>query len=140
MNVAQRADISAYRADPFQALITFFGADLTGNTSLSFAVKIDTDVPGSAIMTLTSAVDGGITVIDTAELEDGTPYSVIQLFKAKDAFVAAFAAHPAPEPGRSAVFSYDLQWVPPSGLVAPATAAEETILYGTFILAGSVNA
>lgn len=139
MNVAQRADITAFRNDDFQQLVTFFGADLTG-VPLSLAIKLDTDVPGAAIMTLTSDVGGGITIIDTAALDDGTPYSVIQMFKAKADFVTLFTDYPAPEPGRSAIFSFDLQWVAPSALVAPATPAEETILYGTFILAGSVNA
>lgn len=138
MNVAQGEDIRAFRADDFQELITFFGDDLTG-VPLSFAVRVNRDDPGAPIMTLTTAGGGGITIIDTGTEDDGTPYAVIQLLKAKTAFEALFAAYPAPRPGQDTLFAYDLQWTPPSDLVAPATPVEETILTGDFYIKGSVN-
>lgn len=137
MNVAQGEDIRAFRADDFQELITFFGDDLAG-VPLSFAVRINRDDPGSPIMTLTTGA-GDITIIDTGTEDDGTPYAVIQLLKAKTPFMAAFAGYPAPRPGQDALFAYDLQWTPPSDLVAPATPVEETILTGDFYIKGSVN-
>ncbi|MEG3144208.1 hypothetical protein U1839_06035 [Sphingomonas sp. RT2P30] len=116
--------------------IAFFGADLTG-VALSFAVKLARDVPSSALMTLTNG--SGIAVIDVATDADGTPYSTLQLQMTKTAFMAAFAAYPAAVPGGAALFAYDLQWTPPTGLVAPATPLEETILTGNLFIQGSVN-
>lgn len=132
-----RQDISAFRKDPLQKLMTLFGVDLTDNTSLSFAVKLATDVPGDPLLLITSGTGAtGIKLIDVGTDGEGLPYSTVQISDTK-AHMGALPS--AAEYGATVRLSWDLQWVPPTSITAPATAVEQTLAYGNLIILGSVN-
>jgi len=134
---ARYASIDAFRNDPFNWPLAVEGHDLTGAT-IQFTVRNHPDDTGSALAT--ASVGAGITLVDVLEDDDGVKTSLIQITVAK----ATIQAFPTPDEALSPIgadmpFYYDLQWTLATPEVEPFTPVEETKLYGTFILRGSIN-
>jgi len=96
------------------------------------------DMPGDPRLLLpktTTAGEDGCRLVDVTEDDDGVPTSLVEILAIK----ATMGTLPqALAPGDPVKLAYDFQWMLPddgSGL----STLEETILFGDFIVMGSVN-
>jgi hypothetical protein len=137
MNFAQRRDFTVFRNDPLQLVFGVIGLDLTGAV-MKMAVKLYPDAPGDPLLLLENqATPGqpGLRLVDVTVDDDGVPTSLIEGLRPK---ADMQALPPSAEFRVPLKLSHDFQWTLPddgSGL----TPQEETVLFGDFIVMGSVN-
>jgi len=136
--MAANQSLSCFRKDPLAIRMQVQGVDLT-NANPAFAVRLYKDAPGAALIQLgvvTAAGTDGIRLVGVVPDSDGISTTLLEIIASK----TLMAALPAEaELGDDLTLAYDLQWTPPddgSGF----TSEETTVLFGDFIVQGSVNA
>lgn len=136
MAIAKRVAMTAFREDPFVVRFRVRGYNLTGAIQ-RFAVRLYPDEPGDARIqvgnTDTRGAEG-IRVVETG-VEGLFPWTDVEVILAKD---SVRSLPEASEAGSDVKFAYDYEWQRPdtgSGF----SEEEETILYGDFVVRGSVN-
>jgi hypothetical protein len=137
MMTAQRLDLSVFRNDPLSLPMAVIGFDLS-DSAPTLAVKLLPDAPGIPLLLLApTSIPGadGIRIVSVVRDEDDVPTTLMEGI-ASEATLATLP--PAALPGADLTLSYDLQWTPPSD-GSDFTSVEETILFGDFIIKGSVN-
>ncbi len=140
MTIANREALRAFRNDPLHLVLAVEGLDLT-NAPIALCVRQRRDTPGSPILQLdmtATAGAKGIRLVSVTPDDDGIPTSLVEILCPKADMIAAFAAYQPAEFGADLTLAYDLQWtLAPDG--TGLTNVEETILFGDFIIQGSVN-
>ena len=137
MLTAVNQTLSAFRNDPLYLLMEVIGYDLSGNLP-SLAVKLYPDAPGPPLLLLAPTVipgADGIRSVSVTYDDDDVPTTLLEAIASKTVISALPAA---PVAGADVTLAYDLQWTPPlagTGL----SPVEETVLFGDFIIKGSVN-
>lgn len=136
MNVSKRVDLRAFREDPYQLRFRVRGYNLTGAT-MAFAVRLYPNAPGDAeieIGNTTTRGAEGIRIVDTG-VTDGFDWTDVEIIIAK----ATVSALPTVgEAGADDVFAYDFEWER-ADTGSGFSEEETTILFGDFIVRGSVN-
>lgn len=111
------------------------GVDLGTATSINFAIRLYPDAPGTPIAMLMRVTDinvSGVRVVETGVIA-GEPYTDLEVLLGKGDNYP-----PAPEAGGDLTLAYDFKWTEAAnttGFFNP----EQTILFGDFIVKGSVN-
>lgn len=134
---AQRHNFEAFRKDPFLCLIRVRGYNLN-NVPINFALNLYPDAPPPARIDVGTVIEKGVQGIRVAAVgfTNGLPWSDIEILLRKDTIASL---PPAAEAGSDVEFAYDIQWILPSP-VGDYVRVEETILFGKFVIKGSVNA
>lgn len=130
MVAARRVDgISLFAGTDFKRIVAIEGFDMTGET-LTFVFG---ERPGlTAIDTVTGSL------LEVTEDEYGVPTSIIELLLPEAGGAAAYAAAGgASAAGADIPVSYELRASALPGDLG--TAAEEPLLYGSFILKGAIG-
>lgn len=135
MAIAQKLTLTTFRTDPFHETMRVLGKDLSAALSLTFAIRLYPDAPGDPIAKLskvTAINASGVRIVSTG-MEDGVPYTDLEILLGKG------DNYPnAGEAGADLTLAYDFKWIEApvaSGFYNP----EQTILFGDFIVKGSVN-
>jgi len=137
MDQFRRQDLRVFRRDPLHLVIAVIGLDLTGSGP-SLAVRLYPDAPGLPELLLgptASAGSQGIRIVEVTRDPADVPTTLLEILATKGAINRLPRTG---EIGTPSTFAYDLQWTPPAagpGL----TRVEETVLFGSFIVMGSVN-
>lgn len=134
---AQRHRFEAFRKDPFLCLIRIQGYNLN-NVPMNFALNLYPDAPPPALIDVGITIEKGVQGIRVAAVGfvNGLPWSDIEILLRKETIASLPRMG---EAGSDAVFAYDIQWTLPSP-VGDYVRVEETILFGDFVIKGSVNA
>lgn len=135
MIAARKVTLDTFRRDPFHLTMRVLGRDLSTATSITFAIRLYPDAPGAAIAALSKVTDinvSGIRIVDTGVI-NGEAYTDIEILLGKGDNYP-----PAAEIGADITLAYDFKWIEAAntdGFFNP----EQTILFGDFIVKGSVN-
>lgn len=128
MAVARRLNgLSSFLADDLKHVFQVIGFDMTGASGL-FSVA---EKPGE-----TPLIEVPTSLLEVAIDEDGVPTSSLEAYAAQ-ATVAAAVAALLPADGSDLPLSYDVRVTALPGDLG--TEADTTLLYGTYILKGSVD-
>ena len=136
---AARQALKVFRNDPMHLVLEIVGENLN-DANFSFAVKLDTDQPGSPLLGPLSnndvAGDPGVRLV-TVEFDDGVPITVLEII-AEKADVQALRTDDLQ--GEDLELVYDFEWTAAEADESDISPIETTRLYGPFIVMGSVNA
>lgn len=134
---AQRHRFEAFRNDPFLCLIRIWGYNLN-DIPMNFALNHCSDAPLPALIDVGITIEPGAQGIRVAAVgfTAGLPWSDIEILLSK-ATMASLP--PAAEAGSDLALTYDFQWKLPNR-AGDYVRVEETILFGDFVIKGSVNA
>ena len=138
MAIAQRLEQVAFRKDPFQLAFRARGYNLS-LAAFAFAVRLYPDAPGDPLILVRKAQTrgaSGVRVVDTGTDADGIPWTDLEIILRKSLIEALPSAG---EAGDDAQFHYDFQWAAPD-TASGFSQVENTILFGPFIVKGSINA
>jgi hypothetical protein len=143
MSIAKREPFTGFRNDPLRETLEVIGVNLTGGLA-RFCIRQRPDQEGDALLEVEGEdfieddepLVSGIRLIEVTEDEDGVFTSILEITSTKEEMQALPAAS---EQGRDLTLYYDFEWQVSEEEAAPFAAAEETILYGDFIVRGSAN-
>lgn len=134
--MARKYRFEAFRSDPFLQLFRVWGYHLA-DVPMNFALRLYPGAPGLPLYSTGKTTVRGAPGLRVAAqgLSDGLPWSDVELIVPK----ASVEALPQPaEAGAALSIAYDLQWsLPDPG--GDYVTVEETILFGDFVVKGSVN-
>ncbi|TKD50230.1 hypothetical protein [Sphingomonas baiyangensis] len=132
MTPTRAYDLSQYINDDFKYVFAFIGFDMTAAT-FSLAVAL---YPGGPVLIDADAFD--YSVLEVATDDAGFAISQVEVFAPKATFPTVYADNAEDYPtGAHVPLYYDLKVSSLPGDVG--TPAETTLLYGQFILKGTVN-
>lgn len=136
--IAQNQTLTAFRQDPLQIAMRVNGYDLTGAT-FKLSVRLYPDAAGDPLIEVEGTPTpgaNGIRIADTGTT-DGVPWTDLDILIGK-ALLSDSSIPAAEEAGDDIILAYDFGWTRASSSTA-FVAVEETILFGDFIVKGSVN-
>lgn len=136
---ARRLDLTVWRRDPMRIVLAVEGVDMGNVPTMSFAVRLYPDTPGEPLLLLVNKVtkgENGIRVVTIAEDTPGIKTTLVEIYCDKATLAPQIPA--AGEVGCDVTLAYDFQWTLPDDGTG-FTPVEETVLFGSFIVKGSVN-
>lgn len=137
---AARQALRAFRNDPLHLVLEIVGENLN-DANFAFAVKLDTDQPGSPLLgplvNNDVAGDPGVRLVTVYFDDDGVPITVLEIIAEK---ADMQALRPGDLYGEDLPLVYDFEWTAAEADESDISPVETTRLYGPFIVMGSVNA
>lgn len=126
MAIARRVDnLGVFTGSDLKFVFSLVGVDMSGRTG---TFRVSTAPEGTALIT------AAVTVLSVVT-ENGVPTSILQAFASKTAVTAAKTTLAPADRGADITLYYEFRVSSLGGIGA---AAEETLMYGSLILKGSI--